>query len=43
VEQFRRGKEGALNAVLGQVMKRSGGSANPKVVRELLLQRLSGS
>jgi aspartyl-tRNA(Asn)/glutamyl-tRNA(Gln) amidotransferase subunit B len=43
VEQFRRGKEGALNAVLGQVMKRSGGSANPKVVRELLLRRLSGS
>jgi len=43
VEQFRSGKEGALNAVLGQVMKRSGGSANPTVVRELLLQRLSGS
>ncbi len=43
VEQFRRGKEGALNAVLGQVMKKSGGSANPKAVRELLLQRLSGS
>src|SRR5918995_789559 len=43
VQQFRGGKEGALNAVLGQVMKRSGGSANPKVVRELLLQRLSGS
>jgi aspartyl-tRNA(Asn)/glutamyl-tRNA(Gln) amidotransferase subunit B len=43
VEQFRGGKEGALNAVLGQVMKKSGGSANPKAVRELLLQRLSGS
>jgi len=43
VEQFRGGKEGALNAVLGQVMKKSGGSANPKVVRELLLRRLSGS
>jgi aspartyl-tRNA(Asn)/glutamyl-tRNA(Gln) amidotransferase subunit B len=43
VEQFRRGKEGALNAVLGQVMKRSGGSANPRVVRELLLRRLTGS
>jgi len=42
VEQFRGGKEGALNAVLGQVMKKSGGSANPKAVRELLLQRLSG-
>jgi aspartyl-tRNA(Asn)/glutamyl-tRNA(Gln) amidotransferase subunit B len=43
VEQFRGGKEAALNAVLGQVMKKSGGSANPKAVRELLLQRLSGS
>ena len=42
VEQFRGGKEAALNAVLGQVMKKSGGSANPKAVRELLLERLSG-
>jgi aspartyl-tRNA(Asn)/glutamyl-tRNA(Gln) amidotransferase subunit B len=43
VQQFRGGKENALNAVLGQVMKKSGGSANPTAVRELLLQRLSGS
>jgi len=43
VEQYRGGKEGALNAVLGQVMKKSGGSADPKAVRELLVQRLSGS
>jgi aspartyl-tRNA(Asn)/glutamyl-tRNA(Gln) amidotransferase subunit B len=43
VQQFRGGKEGALNAVLGQVMKKSSGSANPRAVRELLLQRLSGS
>jgi aspartyl-tRNA(Asn)/glutamyl-tRNA(Gln) amidotransferase subunit B len=43
VEQYRGGKEGALNAVLGQVMKKSGGSANPQAVRELLLQRLSRS
>lgn len=43
VEQFRGGKEGALNAVLGQVMKKSGGSANPSIVRELLLQRLTES
>ena len=43
VEQFRAGKEGALNAILGAVMKRSGGSADPKAVRELLLQRLSGT
>jgi aspartyl-tRNA(Asn)/glutamyl-tRNA(Gln) amidotransferase subunit B len=43
VEQFRAGKDAALNAVLGQVMKKSGNSANPKVVRDLLLQRLSVS
>jgi aspartyl-tRNA(Asn)/glutamyl-tRNA(Gln) amidotransferase subunit B len=43
VGQYRSGKEGALNAVLGAVMKRSGGSADPKAVRELLVQRLSGS
>jgi len=42
VQQFRGGKPNALNAVLGQVMKKSGGSANPKAVRELLLRRLSG-
>jgi aspartyl-tRNA(Asn)/glutamyl-tRNA(Gln) amidotransferase subunit B len=43
VRQFRGGKDNALNAVLGQVMKKSGNSADPKAVRELLLQRLSGS
>jgi Asp-tRNA(Asn)/Glu-tRNA(Gln) amidotransferase B subunit len=37
------GKDSALNVVLGQVMKKSGGSADPQAVRELLLQRLSGS
>lgn len=42
VEQFRGGKEGALNAVVGQVMKKSGSSANPKLVQDLLRQRLSG-
>ena len=43
MEQFRGGKEGALNALVGQVMKKSGGSANPKLVHELLRPRLSGS
>jgi aspartyl-tRNA(Asn)/glutamyl-tRNA(Gln) amidotransferase subunit B len=43
VAQFKAGKQGALNALLGAVMKRSGGSADPKAVRELLLERLSGS
>ena len=42
VEQFRKGKEGALNALVGQVMKKTRGSANPKVAQDLLRQRLSG-
>jgi aspartyl-tRNA(Asn)/glutamyl-tRNA(Gln) amidotransferase subunit B len=43
VEQYLGGKDGALNAVMGQVIKKSGGAANPQAVRELLLQRLSRS
>jgi aspartyl-tRNA(Asn)/glutamyl-tRNA(Gln) amidotransferase subunit B len=43
VGQYRAGKDGALNAVLGAVMKKSGGAANAQAVRELLLQRLSRS
>ena len=42
VEQFRGGKEGALNALVGQVMKKTKGSANPKVAGDLLRQRLLG-
>ncbi|HEU4527370.1 MAG TPA: Asp-tRNA(Asn)/Glu-tRNA(Gln) amidotransferase subunit GatB [Actinomycetota bacterium] len=41
VEQFKGGKEGILGFLVGQVMKRSGGAANPKVVNELLRERLS--
>ncbi len=41
VEQYRSGKEGALNAVLGAVMKRSRGSANAQAVREVLVRRLA--
>jgi aspartyl-tRNA(Asn)/glutamyl-tRNA(Gln) amidotransferase subunit B len=41
VEQFRGGKEAILGFLVGQVMKRSGGSANPKVAGELLRERLS--
>jgi aspartyl-tRNA(Asn)/glutamyl-tRNA(Gln) amidotransferase subunit B len=43
VEQFRSGKPSAINALVGPVMKKSGGSANPQVVQEMLRQRLSGS
>jgi aspartyl-tRNA(Asn)/glutamyl-tRNA(Gln) amidotransferase subunit B len=43
VEQFRGGKVGALNALVGQVMKKSRGAANPQVAAELLRERLSSS
>jgi aspartyl-tRNA(Asn)/glutamyl-tRNA(Gln) amidotransferase subunit B len=42
VAQFRGGKEGALNALVGQVMKKTRGSANPKLAGDLLRGRLSG-
>ena len=40
-EQFRRGKEGAINALVGQVMKKTRGAANPALVAELLRRSLS--
>jgi aspartyl-tRNA(Asn)/glutamyl-tRNA(Gln) amidotransferase subunit B len=41
-DQFRNGKEGALNALVGQVMKKTRGAANPKLAADLLRQRLAG-
>jgi aspartyl-tRNA(Asn)/glutamyl-tRNA(Gln) amidotransferase subunit B len=42
VAQFRGGKEAVIGFLVGQVMKRSGGTANPKLAQELLRERLSG-
>ncbi|MCK9515869.1 MAG: Asp-tRNA(Asn)/Glu-tRNA(Gln) amidotransferase subunit GatB [Ottowia sp.] len=42
VEQFKAGKDRALNALVGQVMKASRGKANPARVNELLRQRIGG-
>ncbi len=39
--QFRGGKEGPINALVGQVMQRTRGSANPSVAAELLRASLS--
>ena len=39
-EQFRGGKEGLLGFFVGQVMKESGGAADPKVVSERLREKL---
>jgi aspartyl-tRNA(Asn)/glutamyl-tRNA(Gln) amidotransferase subunit B len=41
VEAYRGGKDGLLGFFVGQVMKETGGKANPKVVNELLRERLS--
>jgi aspartyl-tRNA(Asn)/glutamyl-tRNA(Gln) amidotransferase subunit B len=42
VEQFRGGKEAAIGFLVGQMMKKTGGSANPRLAQELLRERLSG-
>lgn len=41
VEQYRAGKEAAINALIGQTMKASKGKANPAQVTELLKQKLA--
>jgi aspartyl-tRNA(Asn)/glutamyl-tRNA(Gln) amidotransferase subunit B len=40
VEQYRGGKEGLLGFFVGQVMKETGGKANPKVVSERVKEKL---
>jgi aspartyl-tRNA(Asn)/glutamyl-tRNA(Gln) amidotransferase subunit B len=42
VEQYRAGKEAAINALIGQAMKASRGKANPAQLTELLKQKLAG-
>ncbi|MBN3003974.1 Asp-tRNA(Asn)/Glu-tRNA(Gln) amidotransferase subunit GatB [Chromobacterium alkanivorans] len=41
VEEYRAGKEKALNALAGQVMKASKGKANPAQVQDILRQKLA--
>jgi aspartyl-tRNA(Asn)/glutamyl-tRNA(Gln) amidotransferase subunit B len=40
VETYRGGKEGVLGFLVGQVMKETGGKADPKVVNRLLREKL---
>jgi len=40
VEQIRGGKQQAVGRLIGEVMKKSGGSADAKGVREMLLERI---
>ncbi|HEV8683369.1 MAG TPA: Asp-tRNA(Asn)/Glu-tRNA(Gln) amidotransferase GatCAB subunit B, partial [Actinomycetota bacterium] len=40
-EQFRGGKEGVIGFLVGQVMKKTKGAANPQEVQRLLRERLT--
>jgi len=42
VSDYRAGKEKAFNSLVGQVMKRSQGKANPAQVNEILRRKLKG-
>jgi len=42
VEQYRQGKTGNFGFFVGQVMKASGGRANPQAVNDILKKRLAG-
>ena len=41
VAEFKAGKEKALNALVGQIMKAAKGKANPQQVNDLLKKKLS--
>ncbi len=41
VEEFKSGKEKAMNALVGQVMKKSQGKANPQQVSDLIKAKLA--
>ncbi len=40
VKEYKAGKTGLLGFFVGQVMRRTGGKANPELTKELLVQRL---
>jgi aspartyl-tRNA(Asn)/glutamyl-tRNA(Gln) amidotransferase subunit B len=42
VEDYHSGEDGAINFLVGQVMQRTGGSADPSEVNERLHEELSG-
>lgn len=43
VAEYRAGKDKVFGALVGQVMKKSGGKANPAAVNDLLKKKLSGA
>ncbi len=42
VEKYKKGKKGVLGFFVGQVMKKTKGKANPKIVNKILSQLLEG-
>jgi aspartyl-tRNA(Asn)/glutamyl-tRNA(Gln) amidotransferase subunit B len=42
VERIRGGEKKLLNALMGQVMKRTRGKADPGAVREILARKIDG-
>lgn len=42
VQEFRSGKEKVKGFFVGQIMKQSGGRANPALVDQLLMPKLRG-
>jgi len=40
VEKYKKGKKGVIGVLIGDVMKKTRGRANPEVVRRLLLEKL---
>jgi aspartyl-tRNA(Asn)/glutamyl-tRNA(Gln) amidotransferase subunit B len=43
VDQYRSGKKGVLGYLVGQVMKASGGAADPKLVNQILVRLLDSN
>jgi aspartyl-tRNA(Asn)/glutamyl-tRNA(Gln) amidotransferase subunit B len=42
VQKFRDGKQGVIGFLVGQLMQKAAGAANPKLAQELLRERLQG-
>ncbi|MDR2426792.1 MAG: Asp-tRNA(Asn)/Glu-tRNA(Gln) amidotransferase subunit GatB [Endomicrobium sp.] len=42
VAEFKAGKERAIGAIVGLVMKKSKGQANPQIVNKILIEKLKG-
>jgi len=43
IQDYKAGKGNAIMFLVGQIMKKTGGKANPKVVQEILKRRLSNA